>query len=308
MASPITVGETSRGARRTRRAPRDTVIAFAMLAPALILLGIFVIWPMVYSAYLSFFDWSFYQESTFVGFDNFRRVLTDQAFIDSVGRGLLFALIVVPVQLTLAFAFASLVATVGRRLAGVLKVSVFIPTVISTVIASIVFILIYQYHGGLANWVTGLFGIAPQAWLADISLALPSMAAPAVWLGLGIAALIMLAGLLDIPATYYEAAELDGANWWQRTFRITLPLMRNIILYLAIAGFVANVQQFELPLVLTKGGPQNATMLPNLLIFSHFRDDITAGYSIAAAFLLFIVMGTISALIFRFLNSAQAED
>jgi ABC-type sugar transport system permease subunit len=308
LVSPITVGETSRGARRTRRAPRDTVIAFAMLAPALVLLGIFVIWPMVYSAYLSFFDWCFYQESTFVGFENFRRVLTDQAFIDSVGRGLLFALIVVPVQLTLAFAFASLVATVGRRLAGVLKVSVFIPTVISTVIASIVFILIYQYHGGLANWVIGLFGLAPQAWLADISLALPSMAAPAVWLGLGIAALIMLAGLLDIPATYYEAAELDGANWWQRTFRITLPLMRNIILYLAIAGFVANVQQFELPLVLTKGGPQNATMLPNLLIFSHFRDDITAGYSIAAAFLLFIVMGTISALIFRFLNSAQAED
>lgn len=279
-----------------------------MLGPALVLLGIFVIWPMVYSAYLSFFDWSFYQESVFVGFDNFRRVLTDQVFIESVGRGLLFALIVVPVQLTLAFIFASLVATVGRRLATALKVSVFIPTVISTVIASIVFILIYQYHGGLANWVIGLLGIPPQAWLADVALALPSMAVPAIWLGLGIAALIMLAGLLDIPVTYYEAAELDGANWLQRTFRITLPLMRNIILYLAIAGFVANVQQFELPLVLTKGGPQNATMLPNLLIFSHFRDDITVGYSIAAAFLLFIVMGTISALIFRFLNSAQAED
>jgi len=308
LASRITIGETSRGARRTRRAPRDTVIAFVMLGPALVLLGIFVIWPMVYSAYLSFFDWSFYQESVFVGFDNFRRVLTDQVFIESVGRGLLFALIVVPVQLTLAFIFASLVATVGRRLATALKVSVFIPTVISTVIASIVFILIYQYHGGLANWVIGLLGIPPQAWLADVALALPSMAVPAIWLGLGIAALIMLAGLLDIPVTYYEAAELDGANWLQRTFRITLPLMRNIILYLAIAGFVANVQQFELPLVLTKGGPQNATMLPNLLIFSHFRDDITVGYSIAAAFLLFIVMGTISALIFRFLNSAQAED
>jgi multiple sugar transport system permease protein len=263
---------------------------------------------MIYSAYLSFFDWSFYQESEFVGFDNFRRVLTDDAFIASVGRGLLFALIVVPVQLALAFIFASLVATVGRRLATTLKVSVFIPTVISTVIASIVFILIYQYHGGLANWLIGLFGIPPQAWLADVTLALPSMAVPAIWLGLGIASLIMLAGLLDIPGTYYEAAELDGAGWWRRTFSITLPLMRNIILYLAIAGFVANVQQFELPLVLTKGGPQDATMLPNLLIFTHFTNDITAGYSIAAAFLLFIVMGTISALIFRFLNSAQAED
>jgi len=297
-----------RGARRARCAPRDTVVAFAMLAPALVLLGIFVIWPMIQSAYLSFFDWSFYRDSVFVGFDNFRRVLTDESFVASVGRGLLFALMVVPTQLVLAFAFASLVAGVSRRLASVLKVSVFIPTAISTVIASIIFILIYQYHGGLANWVIGLFGVEAQAWLADVALALPAMAVPAVWLGLGVAALIMLAGLLDIPASYYEAAELDGANWWQRTFSITLPLMRNTFLYLMIAGFVANVQQFELPLVLTNGGPLESTMLPNLLIFTHFRDDITAGYSIAAAFLLFIVLGTISALIFRFLNSAQAED
>lgn len=279
-----------------------------MLAPAVILLGIFVLWPMVYSAYLSFFNWSFYKDPEFVAFDNFRRVLTDPSFIESVGRGLLFAGIVVPIQLVLAFVFASLVASVSRRLATVLKVSVFIPTAISTVIASIVFILIYQYHGGIANFAIGLFGIEPQAWLADVRLALPAMAVPAIWLGLGIAALIMLAGMLDIPTSYYEAAELDGANWWRRTVSITIPLMRNIILYLAIAGFVANVQQFELPLVLTKGGPLESTMLPNLLIFSHFRDDPTAGYSIAAAFLLFIVMGTISALIFRFLSSAQAED
>jgi len=300
--------EVVRGARRARCAPRDTVVAFAMLAPALVLLGIFVIWPMIQSAYLSFFDWSFYRDSVFVGFDNFRRVLTDESFVASVGRGLLFALMVVPTQLVLAFAFASLVAGVSRRLASVLKVSVFIPTAISTVIASIFFILIYQCHGWLANWGIGLCGVEAQAWLADVALALPAMAVPAVWLGLGVAALIMLAGLLDIPASYYEAAELDGANWWQRTFSITLPLMRNTFLYLMIAGFVANVQQFELPLVLTNGGPLESTMLPNLLIFTHFRDDITAGYSIAAAFLLFIVLGTISALIFRFLNSAQAED
>jgi len=300
--------EAVRGARRTRRAPRDTLIAFVMLAPALVLLAIFVIWPMVQSAYLSFFDWSFYRESVFVGFDNFRRVLTDDAFVASVGRGLLFALMVVPTQLVLAFAFASLVAGVSRRLASVLKVSVFIPTAISTVIASIIFILIYQYRGGIANWAIGFLGIEAQAWLADVGLALPAMAVPAIWLGLGVAALIMLAGLLDIPASYYEAAVLDGAGWWQRTFAITLPLMKNTFVYLTIAGFVANVQQFELPLVLTKGGPQDATMLPNLLIFSHFRDDPTVGYSIAAAFLLFIVLGTISALIFRFLNSTQSED
>ncbi len=104
-----------------------------MLAPALILLGIFVIWPAIQSAYLSFFDWSFYKDPAFVGVNNFRRVLTDPAFVASVGRGLLFAVMVVPVQLVLAFTFASVVAGVGRRLAAVLKVSIFIPTAISTV-------------------------------------------------------------------------------------------------------------------------------------------------------------------------------
>lgn len=279
-----------------------------MLAPALILLGIFVLWPMVYSAYLSFYNWSFYQESTFVGFDNFKLVLADRTFIESIGRGIRFALMVVPAQLVLAFVFASLVAGMSRSLASVLKVSIFIPTAISTVIASIVFILIYQYHGGLANWLVGMLGVEAQAWLADVRLALPAMAVPAIWLGLGVASLIMLAGLLDIPVSYYEAAQIDGANWWQRTFRITIPLMRNVILYLTITGLVANIQQFELPLILTNGGPQNATMMPNLLIFTHFRDDITVGYSIAAAFLLFIVLGSVSALIFRFLNSARSED
>ncbi len=144
-----------------------------MLAPALILLGIFVLWPMVYSAYLSFFNWSFYKDPTFVGINNFRLVLTDPIFIASVGRGLLFALMVVPVQLILAFTFASLVVGVSRRVATVLKVSIFIPTAISTVIASMVFILIYQYHGGIANWFVGLFGIEAQAWLAEVGLALP---------------------------------------------------------------------------------------------------------------------------------------
>ncbi|MFT4030188.1 MAG: sugar ABC transporter permease [Protaetiibacter sp.] len=279
-----------------------------MLAPALIGLGVFVLWPMVYSAYLSFFNWNFYKDPEFVGFNNFRLVLTDPAFVASIGRGLVFALIVVPIQLVLAFAFATVVSGVGRRVATILKVSIFIPTVISTVIAAIIFFLIYQYTGGIANWVIGWFGIEPLAWLGDPNLALPATAVPAIWIGLGIAALIMLSALLDIPVTYFEAAELDGANWWQRTVHITIPQMRNILLYLTIAGFVANVQQFEIPLVLTKGGPQQSTTLPNLLIFTHFRDDITTGYSIAAAFLLFIVMGTISAVIFRFLSSAQAED
>ncbi|PZF80873.1 carbohydrate ABC transporter permease [Jiangella anatolica] len=302
------VGSERRDSRRRPPSRKDNKLAFLMLAPLVILLGIFVIWPMVYSAYLSFFDWSFYQESRFVGWKNFSNVLTDPQFRSSIVRSLVFALMVVPAILVISFLFASLVKAVGARLGTALKVAIYIPTVISGVITSVIFLLIYQYSGGVLNWFVGLFGMEPQAWIADVRTALPAIAAPAVWLGLGISALIMLAGLLDIPQSYYEAAELEGANWFQRTFYITIPLLKNIILYLLIAGFTAAIQQFELPLIMTNGGPLDSTLLPNLYLFNHFRTDTFVGTSIAGAFLLFIVLGSISAVIFRLLNSDKAVD
>jgi ABC-type sugar transport system permease subunit len=131
---------------------------------------------------------------------------------------------------------------------------------------------------------------------------------PAIWLGLGITTLIMLAGLLDIPDSYYESAELDGAGFFKRTWYITIPLLKNILLYLFVTGFTGAIQMLDLPLVMTNGGPVNATTTPNLFIFNHFRNDVNVGYSIAAALLLFVVLGTISALVFKFVNSERLVD
>ncbi|WP_156250298.1 carbohydrate ABC transporter permease [Pseudactinotalea terrae] len=293
---------------RTGVNARSNVMAYAMLAPIVLLLTIFVVWPVIYAIYLSFYNWSFYTPPIPVGWRNYVNVLGDRTFIQSVGRGLLFAVIVVPVQLIIGFLFASLVKSVSGKLATVLKVSIYIPTIISGVIASIVFVLIYNYQGGILNAFVGLFGIEKQAWLGNAETALGALTVPAIWLGLGIGTLIMLAGMVDIPPSYYEAADLDGATWFQKTFYITIPLMRNIFLYLLIAGFTAAVQQFELPLVMTDGGPLERTLLPNLYIFQHFRNDTYVGYSIAAAILLMIVLGSISAGIFRVLNSEKAVD
>ncbi len=299
---------TDTRATRRKRGRKDNLTAYLMLAPVVVMLGVFVIWPLLYSMRVSLYDWSFYQESEFVGLHNYLVVLTDPQFRDSILRGLKFALIVVPSVMVIAFLFASLVKGMGRRFATLLKVSIYIPTVISGVIASLIFVLIYQYSGGIANWAIGLVGIEPQAWIADVRLALPAIAVPAIWLGLGLTSLIMLAGLLDIPESYYEAARLEGASWVQQTVFITLPLMRNIFLYLLITGFVGAVQQYELPLIMTNGGPLDSTLLPNLYIFNHFRYDIFVGYSIAAALLLFVVLGSISAGIFRTLQSEKAVD
>lgn len=287
---------------------RDTKLAFLMLAPVTIMLGIFVIYPAVQAVYLSFQDWSFYKPPEFVGWRNFTNVLSDPLFFAAIRRGFVFVLMTVPIMLVLAFLFASLVVSVGKKFATTLKVSIYIPTIISGVIASIIFVLIYDYSGGLLNATLANFDVAPIAWIGDPKWALFAIAIPAIWLGMGLTSLIMVAAMVDIPEEFYEAAAMEGANWWQKTLYITIPQMKNVILYLLITGFVASIQQFELPLVMTGGGPLDSTNLPNLFIFNHFRNDITVGYSIAAALLLFVVLGTVSALIFKVLNSEKLVD
>ncbi|CAM3825197.1 sugar ABC transporter permease [Cohnella lubricantis] len=287
---------------------QDNAMAYTMLLPILALLTIFVIIPFVYSLYVSFYNWSFYQESTFVGFRNYYLVLTDDVFGKSVWIGLKFTLMVVPCTLILSFLFANIIKNIGPKMGSFVKTAIYIPTIISGIVASVIFVFIYDYTGGLANYLLGLFGVEPKAWLADVGSALPSIAAPAVWLGFGITSLIMLAGLYDIPESYYEAAELEGAGAFKKMWYITIPLMRNIVLYLLVTGFTANISQYELSLVMTGGGPLDATTTPNLYIFNHFRNDVMVGNSIAASLLLFVVLGAISAIIFRVLNSEKAVD
>lgn len=308
----MTTAQTSapRSAREqhNRYQYRDTKLALLMLAPVLLMLGIFVIWPAVYAGYLSFQDWSFYKDPVFVGWKNFTDVLSDPLFIATIGRGFMFVLMTVPPMLILAYLFSSLVVAVSKRFAGILKVSIYIPTIISAVITSIVFVLIYNYSGGLLNAFLALFGIEPIAWIGDPAWALLAIAVPAIWLGMGLTSLIMVAAMVDIPIEYYEAAAMEGAGWWQKTIYITIPQMKNVFLYLLVTGFVAAIQQFELPLVMTGGGPLESTNLPNLFIFNHFRNDMNVGYSIAAALLLFVVLGSVSALVFKFVNSERLVD
>lgn len=289
---------------------RDNRTAYLMIAPMVILLAIFVIWPLIYSIYLSTFEISFYKEPVFVGAQFYQYVLESPKFWESLSVGLRFALMVVPATLLLAFFTASFIKTLGGRIAGVMKTTIYVPTVVSAVVASILFAFMYRSQGGLVNWLLSFIGTGPFAFLSDPMLALPAIAVPAVWMGFGISSLIMLAGMLDIPESYYEAAALEGANFLQRTFYITIPLLKNVLLFLVVTGFTLAIQQFELPLIMTNGGPTGATTTPNLFIFTQFKDPTpyATSFSLTAALLLFVVLGTISALIFRVVNSDKAVD
>ena len=304
------VRQTTPGPKK-KRPPhlRDNRTAYLMIAPMVILLGIFVMWPLVYSLYLSGFEISFYQDPEFVGLQFYAYVLEDARFWKSVGVGLAFAAMVVPTGMVISLLIASFIKTLSAKLAGFMKTTIYIPAVVSVIVASVLFVFIYQ-DKGLANWFLSLLNLGSVAWLNDPAIALPAIAVPAIWLGLGITTLIMLAGLLDIPNSYYESAELDGAGFGQRLWYITLPLMKNILLFLFVTGFVGAIQVLELPLVMTNGGPVGATTSPNLFIFNAFRDgtEYSTSFSLTAALLLFVVLGAISALVFRVINSDKAVD
>jgi len=284
------------------------VAAYVLLAPSIILSTIFVIIPLIYSINVSFYEWSFYQESIFVGFRNFQLVLTDPSFFKSIQVGFKFAIIVVPVQFIFGFLFAHVLKKLRGALGSFVKTSIYVPTVVSGIIASAIFVFIYDYQSGLANVIFGLFGIENKAWLADQNLALLSLSIPAVWLGFGYISLIMLSGLNDIPAVYYEAANVEGANLFEKMRYITIPNMKNLFLYFFVMGLLGALQQFDLPFMMTKGGPMNETMTPNLLIYNHFAKDPYMGYTVAASLLMFIVLGLLSAVIFRVVNSEKTID
>jgi ABC-type sugar transport system permease subunit len=306
-----TKGRRRRQAReRVSKHMMDNRTAYLMLAPMIVLLAIFVWWPLLWSFYLSTFEISFYEDPVFVGLQFYRYVLEDPKFWHSIGIGVQYVLFTVPAIMIIAFLMASFIRTCGIKLAGLLKTTVYIPTVVSAVVASIVFIFMYRADGGIINWLLSFVGLGPYAFLSDPNLALPAISIPGIWLAFGITTLIMLAGMYDIPQSYYEAAQLEGANYFQRTWFITIPLMKNVLLYLLVTATIAGMQQFELPLIMTGGGPTNATMTPNLFIFNTFKDPTpyATSFSLTAALILFFVLGTISVLIFRVIRSDKAID
>ncbi|MBA2718305.1 MAG: sugar ABC transporter permease [Chloroflexi bacterium] len=289
---------------------RDNRTAYLMIAPMVILLSVFVIYPLGYALYLSTFEISFYKDPVFVGPQFYWYVLDSPRFWNAISVGLRLAVMVVPVILALAFLIASLIKTLGRRLAGFLKTTIYLPTVVSGVVASVVFTFMYRSDGGLVNGFLGAVGIGPFTYLSNPAIALPAIAVPAIWLGIGVSTLIMLAGMLDIPETYYEAAELEGAGFLAQIRYVTIPLLKNVLLFLFVTGFILAVQQVDLPLVMTGGGPVDATMTPNLFIFTQFKDPTpyATSFSLTVALILFFVLGLISMLIFRLVRSDKAVD
>jgi multiple sugar transport system permease protein len=260
-----------------------------LFSPWALSFALFGLYPFAFSLFASFTDYSPIRASAarVVGFENYGRALTDQAFWSSLGNTAVFVVGTIPFTTALALALALAVqpAFRGRTL---LRVGFFLPSVVSVVVLSLVFKGLYAQHGAL-NALLASLHLPTPAWLLDPRTALPAIMAMDVWSASGYYMVIFLAGLEAIPRDLYDAAALEGAGAWERFVSITLPLLRPTLLFVLVVNTVRSLQIFAEVFVMTRGGPLGSTTTVVYYLYEQAFSRFHLGYASAVAYLLFMI-------------------
>lgn len=267
---------------------RETLEAWLLLAPALFLLGIFVLYPIAYLCYLSFTAGSFTRAGThWVGLRNYLRLLVDPDFWQVLGNTVYFTVATVLPSLVIPLGLAVLLNR-AIVLRDVLRTAYFIPSITSLVAVGLGFRWLFQTNGPL-NQLLSLVGLDPIPWLSSATWAMPVLILLSIWKQIGFNMVVFLAGLQAIPTSRYEAAELDGAGDWQKFWYITLPGLRPTLIFVTITTVIFTLRSFEQPYVMTGGGPLNSTNLLVFYVYNQAFAQFDFGYAAAATTVLLLV-------------------
>jgi raffinose/stachyose/melibiose transport system permease protein len=271
---------------------QDRLTIFLFLLPAIVLFLVFLIYPILRSAYYSLFDWNgFGPAVNFVGLDNFAEILSDQVFMKAMGNGLLIVVLSLAIQLPFSLALAIMV---GRDLPGraFFRMVFFMPYVISEVITAIIWLSLLSPDPdrGLINALLVLIpGVKPQLFLSDLNMVMASIFVVLTWKYFGLHMLLYMAGLQGIPREIEEAAIMDGANGWQLVRHIIIPLLGSTIrttIYLSVLG---SLTQFPLVWIMTKGGPVNASEVMATYMYRFGFVRFLLGYGSAVALVMLLI-------------------
>jgi len=290
-----------------RRRPWSTVVAF--LSPALVLFGLLVLTPIVVAAYASFFTWNgFGPPTTFVGLENFRRLLIDDIFVGDLRRCLLLVALSVAIQLPVSLALAMLLNQPlrGRR---VYRMLFFAPYVLSEVVTAVLFTMIFSPNQGLANHVTRLIGLGDlgATWLADPDTVMYSLFFVISWKYFGFHTILYLAGRQSIPPELHDAAAIDGAGPWQAFRHITLPLLGPTIRISVFISVLGTIQLFDMVWVLTGGGPIRSSETLAVTMFQEGFKRFHVGYASAISMVIFLISLTFGLIYQRFVLRRDLE-
>jgi multiple sugar transport system permease protein len=282
----------------------ETLQAWLFLAPALLLLSIFVLYPIGYLVYLSFTAGSFTRSGIhWIGLKNYGRLLASPDFWQVLGNTAYFTIATVIPSLVLPLGLAVLLNR-SIALRSLLRTAYFLPSVTSLVAVGLGFRWLFQTNGPV-NAALSLLGIDPIPWLGSTTWAMPVLILLSIWKQLGFNLVVFLAGLQTIPITRYEAAELDGAGPWQQFWHITLPGLRPTLIFATITTVIFTLRSFEQPYIITGGGPLNSTNLLVFFIYEEAFAQFDFGYAAAATIALLAIT---LVLVYAQLQSSNEEN
>lgn len=283
-------------------------VGWLYILPALILLLAFLIIPFAMSISYSFTDYNLLLPAArkFVGFQNYVQTLKDPVFLKSLRNVLQFTVFIIPIQLGIALGLALIV---NKKRPGNMffKISFFAPVVVSLTVTSVLWLYIVNPNQGLLNSLLGLLHIKPQPFLTSSKQAMFVIIGISAWQGAGYQMLIFLSGLQAIPHSLYEAAELDGADAWQRFTNITMPSLRPTTIMILTTTLISALNLMTQSMVMTQGGPDNATMTPIYYIYRTGFTDRQLGFASAMSVIYGIII-IIFTLIQRKLTNKGEED
>ncbi len=269
-------------------------MAFIFLIPSVLIIGVFNIYPALYSIVLSFFKWNgFSPKIPFVGLENYRTLFTNPEFYNSIGVTIVYSLLVTIISMGLGLLVA---VALDRDIKGktLYRILYFLPVVTPTVASGIVWTYLFDPSQGIINRTLAFFSITGPSWLTDSSWALLSVSIVGIWKRVGFCMIIYLAALQGISNSLYEAAEIDGAGDFKILKSIKIPLLAPSTLFLSITGFIDSFQIFDLVYVMTNGGPVDETDVLGLFLYRNGFDYFKLGYSSAIAVAIFAILFLLS--------------
>jgi multiple sugar transport system permease protein len=283
----------------------DGVTATLMLAPAVLGFLVFYVYPSVKGVYYSITDWNLLSDPNYVGLDNYRTVAADPQFWNSMWVTALFVVYTLGSQLVLALALAGIMHRLTRSI--VLRALLLVPWLVPNVTIGLLWLFLLDPNVGFVNGALDAIGAQTQGFLTAPNLALASVAGITTWAGTGYVALLLYAGMLQIPQHLYDTASLDGAGEVRMFFRITLPLLRPVLALVLVVSIIGSFQIFDVVAVTTAGRPLNLTKVIYYYIYDEAFRHFNMGYACAMALALVLVLAGFTYVQMRLLRASRSD-
>jgi len=279
--------------RLSKQARREEREFYLFISPWIIGFILFDAGPIFASLGISFTDWSVLTSPKLIGLANYQRMFADPLFYKALGNSIYYGVASVGLGVMVSFLLALLL---NQKVYGMafFRTVFYLPSVVSGIAVAILWIMILHQDFGLINTALGWFGIKGPGWLVQPQWAMPALIMMSLW-SVGGSMVIYLAGLQSVPQHLYEAADIDGAGPWGKFWAVTVPMMSPVIFYNLIVGFIASIQNFVLVLIMTDGGPANATLVYGLYLYRNAFKFFQMGYASALAWVLLVVIILITA-------------